>query len=209
MTCLFYNKDPLAIVNNMGSYFKQVPPDCTLFSEDGFEIPVHKELLYQTRFLRRMLKSANMDNFKIEIMIPSISKEELKSMINFLYSGKMYCPDQTFATQVFDNLTELFGFPSKNFDFNGMILENETQDESKEQYQEDTYMESEHSALIRNLIKLKGTAKLIVQGEWVCLQDFKYILFEILANRTWMGCASSFQSSKPKLPNLAVSASRS
>merc|ERR1712083_580778 len=126
-----------------GSYFKQVPPDCTLFSEDGFEIPVHKELLYQTRFLRRMLKSANMDNFKIEIMIPSISKEELKSMINFLYSGKMYCPDQTFATQVFDNLTELFGFPSKNFDFNGMILKNETQDEAKEQYQEDTYMEAE------------------------------------------------------------------
>ena len=143
MTCLFYNKDPLAIVNNMGSYFKQVPPDCTLFSEDGFEIPVHKELLYQTRFLRRMLKSANMDNFKIEIMIPSISKEELKNMINFLYSGKIYCPDQTFANQVFDNLIELFGFPSKNFDFNGMILENEIQDESKEQYQEDTYMEAE------------------------------------------------------------------
>ena len=136
MTCLLYNKDPLFIVNNMGSYFKQVPPDCALFSEDGFEIPVHKELLYQTRFLRRMLKSANMDNFKIEIMIPSISKAALENMINFLYTGKIYCPDQTFANQVFDNLTELFGFPSRNFDFNGTILKNESQDESKDHYQE-------------------------------------------------------------------------
>ena len=38
-----------------------------------------------------------------------------------------------------------------------------------------------HSVLIRNLIKLKGTAKLTVQGEWVCLKDSKYIMFEILA----------------------------
>ena len=37
-------------------------------------------------------------------------------------------------------------------------------------------------SLIRNLIKLKGTAKLILQGEWVCLKNSKYILFEILAN---------------------------
>ena len=35
---------------------------------------------------------------------------------------------------------------------------------------------------MRNLIKLKGTAKLTAQGEWVSLKDSKYILFEILAN---------------------------
>ena len=56
-----------------------------------------------------------------------------------------------------------------------------------------------HSALIMNLIKLKGTAKLTEQGEGVCLKDSKYILFEILANRTWKGCTSSCQSSKPDL----------
>ena len=38
-----------------------------------------------------------------------------------------------------------------------------------------------HSALIRNLIKLKGTTNLIAQGEQVCLKDSKYILFVILA----------------------------
>ena len=54
-----------------------------------------------------------------------------------------------------------------------------------------------HSALIRNLIKLKGTAKLAVQGEQVCLKDSKYILFEILANKTWKGCTSFCRQSKP------------
>ena len=37
-----------------------------------------------------------------------------------------------------------------------------------------------HSALIMNVIKLKGTAKLIAQGERVCLKDSKYVSFEIL-----------------------------
>ena len=55
------------------------------------------------------------------------------------------------------------------------------------------------SALIRNLIKLKGTAKLMAQGGRVCLKDSKYILFEILANRTWKGCTSSCRPSKPDL----------
>ena len=41
-----------------------------------------------------------------------------------------------------------------------------------------------HSAQIRNLIKLKYIAKLAAQGEQVCLKDPKYILFEILENRT-------------------------
>ena len=40
---------------------------------------------------------------------------------------------------------------------------------------------AKHSALIKNLIKLKGTAKLTAQGEQVCLKDSKYVLFEILA----------------------------
>ena len=56
---------------------------------------------------------------------------------------------------------------------------------------------SDHSALIRNLIKLKGTAKLTAQGERVCLKDSKYILLEILANRTWKGITSSCRPSRP------------
>ena len=55
------------------------------------------------------------------------------------------------------------------------------------------------SALIRNLIKLKGTEKLTAHGERVCHKDSKYILFEILENQTWKGRASSCQPSKPDL----------
>ena len=58
-----------------------------------------------------------------------------------------------------------------------------------------------HSGLIRNLIKLKGTAKLTAKGEQVCLKDSKYILFEILENQTWKGRTSSCLPSKP---NLAI-----
>ena len=50
-----------------------------------------------------------------------------------------------------------------------------------------------HSALIRNPIKLKGIAKLIVQSERVCLKGSIYILFEILAPRTWKGSTIACQ----------------
>ena len=119
----FYNKDPMAVVNNMDSYFKQIPPDCSIYSEDGFEFPIHKELLYQTKLLRHMIENTNTDCCKIEIMCPSLSKEELETIVNFLYKGKTFCTDQAVAFQVIDNLKHLFGFPSRNFDFNGTILE--------------------------------------------------------------------------------------
>ena len=80
MTCTYYNKDPLALVSNMDSYFKQIPPDCSLFSDDD---------------------------------------------------EKVYCGNHRIASQFFDSLKELFvefGFPPRNFDFNGIILKSEPQD---------------------------------------------------------------------------------
>ena len=123
MACIFYNKDPMAIVHNMDSYFKQIPPDCSIRSEDGFEFPIHRELLYQTKVLRQMIKGIDMDCCKIEIMCPYLSREELETIVNFLYKGKIFCTDRTVAFQVIDNLKHLFGFPSRNFEFNGTILE--------------------------------------------------------------------------------------
>ena len=128
MTTMIFNKDPLVVVKNMDSYFKQIPPDCSLFCEDGSELPIHKELLYQTRFMRRMLKSANMDNNKIEIMCPFVAKRELEIIVKFLYTGQVYCGEQAFASQVFNNLTQLFGFPSRNFEFDGIILKAEREE---------------------------------------------------------------------------------
>ena len=66
----------------MNSYFKQIPPDCSLFSDDY---------------------------------------------------GKVYCGNHRIASQLFDNLRELFGsggFPSKNFNFSGIVLKSEKQDPS-------------------------------------------------------------------------------
>ena len=108
MVSLFYNKDPLATVSHMDSYFKQMPPDCSLFSEDGFEIPVHKEVLYQTEFMRQMLRSVNMDYCKIDILCQTVYKEELDVIVKFLYHGEICCTDHEVASQVSNNLDKLF-----------------------------------------------------------------------------------------------------
>ena len=43
--------DPLVLVKFMDVYFKTKPPDCSLYSEDGHEILVHSEVLYQTKWV--------------------------------------------------------------------------------------------------------------------------------------------------------------
>merc|ERR1712223_136175 len=99
MSCHFFNKDPLVLTKSMGSYFKKMPPDCSLLSEDGAEFLVHRELLYQTKFMRQMLKSANLDSMdsKIEIMCPSLSKLDVRIIAKFLYSGEIFCPNEVVA----------------------------------------------------------------------------------------------------------------
>ena len=113
MTCVVLSKAPLALVKNMESYFKQNPPDCSLFSQDNFEFPVHKEVLFQTRYLQEMIMNTTSDSCccKIEILCQSISKEMLQIMVDFLYSGKISCDDQKLASQACKCLNALFGFP--------------------------------------------------------------------------------------------------
>ena len=113
MTCVVVSKAPLVLVKNMESYFNQNPPDCSLFSQDNFEFPVHKEVLFQTRYLCEMIKNTTSDSCccKIEILCLSISKEVLQIMVDFLYSGKITCDDQKLASQVCKCLNAVFGFP--------------------------------------------------------------------------------------------------
>ena len=82
MDYIVKNNEPLALVNSMNSYFKQRPPDCSLFSQYNCEIKIHRELLYQTSYLRDMIKSVNMDYSccKIEIVCPHLSKFELETI---------------------------------------------------------------------------------------------------------------------------------
>ena len=50
----YFNKDPLALAKNIEIYLNLKPPDCSLFSKDFEEIPVHKEILYQTNSCRKL-----------------------------------------------------------------------------------------------------------------------------------------------------------
>ena len=110
MGCVVYNKEPLVFVNAMESYFKSSPPDCSLFSHDNYGILVHKELMYQTKFMREMIGSVGIDS-KIDVFCPSLSKEELEIIVDFFYNGKIVYKNQTVVSQVSRNLEELFGFP--------------------------------------------------------------------------------------------------
>lgn len=115
--CFLQTKEPLALVTNMDSYFQVTPPDCSLYSQDKFEFPVHKEVLYQTKVMCDMIKSTNVKDYsidysKIEIICPSLTKEDLQVIVNFLYTGKIYGLNQDKFDQISSILNKLFGFPS-------------------------------------------------------------------------------------------------
>ena len=44
------------IEDYLDSYLKKKAADCLLYSEDGSEFKVHKEMLGQTEFMRQILK---------------------------------------------------------------------------------------------------------------------------------------------------------
>ena len=87
MSCVLYNKEQISLASYMIKYFKQRPPDCTLFSEDNCKILIHKELLYQTQYMRSMIKSATIGCCcsQIEILCPSMTINELEIIVQFLY----------------------------------------------------------------------------------------------------------------------------
>ena len=110
MVCVLHSKEPLVLFDNMDSYFLTTPPDCSLFSQDNHEIQIHKELLYQTKFTREMINSVGLD-FNIEVICPSLSKDELEIVVDFLYSGKILFSNEKAVSRLCMNLEELFGFP--------------------------------------------------------------------------------------------------
>ena len=54
------NDDESPAIDNefLHSYFKQKPADCTIYSENGVEFRVHKEILSQTKLMRNIIKVA-------------------------------------------------------------------------------------------------------------------------------------------------------
>jgi hypothetical protein len=70
---------------NMESFLKNDETDCILYSKNGVKFNIHKEILYQTKFMQNILLSAhNACCGTIEIICPC-SETELDCIVNFLY----------------------------------------------------------------------------------------------------------------------------
>ena len=100
-----------AIEDYFEDYLKRKPPDCVLYSDDGTEFKIHKELLGQTDFFREILASAKEHcSGIIEILCPC-SKEELRPMVKFLRTGEISCDNKLDLLKIVKNLNKIFGFP--------------------------------------------------------------------------------------------------
>ena len=136
-----------AIFENIDSYFDTKKPDCSLFSEDGFEFTVHKELLFQTKFLRELIKNSDCCCCKIEIFFPSLAREELAIMTSFLCNGEITYSDQSVVTKVYSNLTKLFGFPkSMTFKKTSGLVKEKVTNENYDYECEDTKKEADYDS---------------------------------------------------------------
>ena len=70
---------------------------------------------------------------KLEIILPSISGNDLENIVTFLYSGRILCTDPTATSRILSNLTDLLGFPES------MELSGAVKDEIQTENQDMTY----------------------------------------------------------------------
>lgn len=101
--------------NSLELYLKSKETDCFLYSREGVKFKIHKEILYYTKLMRNILHSTkNYCCKEIEIFCPC-SKDELESMVNFLYTGTFSSDKQISVTELNSNLTKILGFPKNVF----------------------------------------------------------------------------------------------
>ena len=95
------------------SFLKSEEPDCTLYSEEGMKYNIHKEIFYQTQFMRNVFESSNTICCKEKEIFCPCSENELESIVDFLYDGQI--PDQTVndIANIQDNLIKIFSFPER------------------------------------------------------------------------------------------------
>ena len=100
------------IKNHLDAYFKNKPPDCILYSQDGSQIYVHREIFSQTKFLRKILSSAKEHCCEmLELLVPC-TERELFHLGYFLYDGEIQCQDESESIKIQENLNKIFGFPA-------------------------------------------------------------------------------------------------
>ena len=110
MPCIINKKHLSEIGDHLDFYLKNKPADCTLYSEDGAEFKVHKELFGQTEFMRKILSSAK-DHCcgLIEVICPC-NENELAELTHFLYHGEIQCEDVFESVIINENLNKIFGY---------------------------------------------------------------------------------------------------
>ena len=101
--------------DHMKSFFRQKETDCILFSEEGIEFNIHKEILCQTDFLRNILSSSEENSLNMLTVFCPCSKMDLERMINFLYRGSISYKSDMDLFKILDNLNQIFGFPKERF----------------------------------------------------------------------------------------------
>ena len=129
----FINKHHTSIIEDyLDSYVTKKPADCILFSEDGSQFKIHKELFGQTEFMRQILTSANGQCCSLlEILCPC-QTEDLRHLVHFLYDGEIHCENENDPQLIFDNLCKIFGFPED--------IHLHCQEKSLNQYSNDSFI---------------------------------------------------------------------
>ena len=107
MPCIINKKHLSEIGDHLDFYLKNKPADCTLYSEDGAEFKVHKELFGQTEFMRKILSGAK-DHCcgLIEVICPC-NENELAELTHFLYHGEIQCEDVFESVIINENLNKM------------------------------------------------------------------------------------------------------
>ena len=109
--CLTNNENVAKIEDCLDLYLKNRSSNCILYSQDGHEIKIHKEILCQTKFLREILSSARYHCCDaLEILCPC-NKQELEHLANFLYDGEIRCKSEDDCIEIQESLCKIFGFP--------------------------------------------------------------------------------------------------
>ena len=94
-TFRFQFKDQLtSLEENLDIYLKSKTTDCILYAEDGSKFKIHREVLGQTEFLRKILFSAKEHCREILEVLCPCSKDELSHLVNFLYDGEIRCKEE-------------------------------------------------------------------------------------------------------------------
>ena len=105
----------------MGSFFSKKETDCILYSEEGVNFNVHKEILCQTDFLRNILSIKKEDCCRVMEIFCPCSENDLKYMVEFLYLGKISCKTRDDLFRILDKLNIIFGFPKEKINQNNDI----------------------------------------------------------------------------------------